>query len=63
MSRILNDAVLERGGGYFYDKKENVFLVSKKTLQSGEASLQNRQRAVKRKQELIRESTLSIQRS
>ena len=33
MFRIINDAILERSGGYMYDKKSNKFLISKQDLQ------------------------------
>lgn len=36
MFRSVNDDILERGGGFMYVKKENKFLVSKKTLQTRE---------------------------
>ena len=31
--RIINDEILERTGGFLYDKKSNKFLISKQKLQ------------------------------
>ena len=71
--RMINDEILERAGGFMYDKKSNKFLISKQDLQSEKVNmhlfvinynngvyLQKKISIIHKKQEQIKESTKGI---